>query len=305
MGRRGRQLLKLTAALGAIGAAGVVYGVGIERNAFTLRRMSVPILPAGRPAITILHLSDIHLMDRQLWKTRWIAQLDELAPDFIVNTGDNLSEARALPRLAEALSPFEGIPGVFVFGSNDLFAPKPVNPLRYLRSASNHHDRPPLPNGALRQLLESFGWQDIEEARQQFTINQTTFETRGTADAHRDADDYAAVAGPPQAGSELLIGVTHAPYRRVLDAMIADGDRLILAGHTHGGQVCLPNGRALVTNCDLPVELAKGLHQLPSSTTPVWLNVSAGLGTSPHAPYRFFCRPEASLLTLTAVDLTD
>jgi predicted MPP superfamily phosphohydrolase len=38
----------------------------------------------------------------------------------------------------------------------------------------------------------------------------------------------------------LTVGVTHAPYQRVLDAMTADGAGLVIAGHTHGGQLCLP-----------------------------------------------------------------
>ena len=71
---------------------------------------------------------------------------------------------------------------------------------------------------------------------------------------------------------------------------------LLLAGHTHGGQLCLPFKGALVTNCDLDTGRAKGLHRHHGS----WLHVSAGLGTSPYAPVRFFCRPEATLLTLTA-----
>ena len=81
----------------------------------------------------------------------------------------------------------------------------------------------------------------------------------------------------------------------------------MLAGHTHGGQVCLPGGRALVTNCDLEPARVKGLHRHPADSVPdepgsSWLHVSAGLGTSPYAQVRLSCRPEATLLTLTARD---
>jgi predicted MPP superfamily phosphohydrolase len=84
----------------------------------------------------------------------------------------------------------------------------------------------------------------------------------------------------------------------------ADGYQLLLAGHTHGGQLCLPGKGALVTNCDLEPARVKGLHRHPAGA-PIgrpgssWLHVSAGLGTSPFAPIRFCCRPEATLLTLT------
>ena len=71
---------------------------------------------------------------------------------------------------------------------------------------------------------------------------------RGTDDAHQHRDDYAAVAGPADEGA-LNVGVTHAPYLRLLDAMTADGVDLILAGHTHGGQVCVPMHGALTSNC--------------------------------------------------------
>ncbi|MEY2673290.1 MAG: hypothetical protein RLZZ508_1167, partial [Actinomycetota bacterium] len=87
-------------------------------------------------------------------------------------------------------------------------------------------------------------------------------------------------------------------YLRVLDAMVEDEIPLILAGHTHGGQLCLPFFGALVTNCDLDTRRAKGLHKYQDA----WLHVSAGLGTNPFTPVRFACRPEATLLTLTAAN---
>jgi predicted MPP superfamily phosphohydrolase len=120
-------------------------------------------------------------------------------------------------------------------------------------------------------------------------------------------DRYPApVPGAPAA---LTIGVTHAPYRRVLDAMAADGAKLLLAGHTHGGQLCVPGFGALVTNCDLPRRRARGISSWPADgghtdgggpSQDATLHVSAGVGTSPYTPVRFACRPEASLLTLTA-----
>ena len=81
--------------------------------------------------------------------------------------------------------------------------------------------------------------------------------------------------------------------------MAYDGHDLTVAGHTHGGQVCVPFYGALVTNCDLDTRRAKGLS-LPgpsASGRTAWLNVSAGVGTSPYAPIRFACPPEATLLT--------
>ena len=127
---------------------------------------------------------------------------------------------------------------------------------------------------------------------------------------HLNYDRYAEVAGPSDPHAALTVGVTHAPYQRVLDSMTSDGAGLVIAGHTHGGQLCLPFYGTLVTNCDLDRRRAKGVSRwwpgagaTPSSEAPAgaaWLEVSAGLGTSPYAPVRFACRPEVTLLTLTA-----
>ena len=93
----------------------------------------------------------------------------------------------------------------------------------------------------------------------------------------------------------------HSPEPRLLDQFAADGYDLMLAGHTHGGQLCLPFYGSLITNCGIDRERARGLHRYPMDGQ-AWLHVSAGLGTSPWAPARFACRPEASLLTLVPRD---
>jgi predicted MPP superfamily phosphohydrolase len=98
----------------------------------------------------------------------------------------------------------------------------------------------------------------------------------------------------------LTVGVVHAPYQRVLNSFVNHGAQLILAGHTHGGQVCVPRFGALVTNCDIPRKQVKGLSLWDSGLHTAYLNVSAGLGTSIYAPVRFACPPEATLLTLTS-----
>ena len=83
----------------------------------------------------------------------------------------------------------------------------------------------------------------------------------------------------------------------MLDRFAADGYQLVMAGHTHGGQLCLPFYGAIVTNCDLDRSRAKGASRWGAH---MQLHVSAGIGTSPYAPVRFCCRPEATLLTLVA-----
>jgi predicted MPP superfamily phosphohydrolase len=297
--------------LAAVGVGGLAYASLIERNAFTLRRASIPVLPHGAASLRVLHVSDIHLVPRQARKTEWIRSLGRLEPDLVINTGDNLGDLRAVPAVLRALEPLLAVPGVFVLGSNDYFAPSLKNPARYLTRA---HARPnesvPLPTADLVDAFTRAGWADLSNARAALSVGGQALEFVGVDDAHLNYDRYAAVAGPSDPSAALTVGVTHAPYRRVLDSMTADGAGLVIAGHTHGGQLCLPFYGTLVTNCDLDRRRAKGVSRwwpgagaTPSIQAPAgaaWLEVSAGLGTSPYAPVRFACRPEATLLTLTA-----
>lgn len=291
---------RLAAAGAGLALGCVAYGVLIERTAFQVRRFTVPVLPPGSPRVKVLHISDAHLLPRQGRKRDFMRGLAGLEPDLVVNTGDNISSPDAVGPLIESLGRLRDFPGVFVFGSNDLEAPVFKLPLRYLvGSSSKVKARTVLPTAQLRAELEGIGWRYLEERRTELTVKGMTFRFRGTSDAHHGADDYAQVAGAAS-GDAVEIGVTHAPYLRVLDAMTADGLDLILAGHTHGGQVCVPGHGALTTNSDLPPEHAKGLFTHTTGGHTAYVHVSAGFGMSPFAPYRFACPPEVSLLTLVA-----
>jgi predicted MPP superfamily phosphohydrolase len=285
------------------GASCVAYGVLVENQAFRLRRVSVPVLPPGSPRLRVLHISDAHLLVRNRARARFIAGLAGLEPDLVVNTGDNIAEAAAIETLAASLGRLLERPGVFVMGSNDYVGPRFSNPLGYVvRSTARHgpSEARPLPTTRLRSALSSGGWVDLTQTKTLLEVAGVTLELRGTDDAHLGLDDYAAIAGKPDRSADLAIGVTHSPYRRVLDAMTADKVKMIFAGHTHGGQVCVPLYGALTTNCDLPPKQAKGLSKHKSGGRTSWLHVSAGLGSSPMAPYRFACPPEATLVSLTA-----
>ena len=302
-----RALGRLGAVGAACGVATLVYCAGWEVRAFTLRRVSVPALPAGADPLTVLHVSDLHLTPSQGRKQAWLRSLADLEPDLVVNTGDNLAHMKSVPVLLDCLGPLLDVPGVFVMGSNDYFAPSTRNPVRYLLPDDGRRNThtPKLPWPDMRDAFEDRGWVDLDNRRDLLKVNGLTLAFAGVDDPHLEYDDLAAVSGPADPDADLRIGVAHAPYLRVLDAFAADGYDLILAGHTHGGQLCLPGGRAIVTNCDLDPERARGLHRHPAASGPgdpgsAWLHVSAGAGTSPYAPVRFACRPEATLLTLTS-----
>ncbi len=289
-----------------LGAALTAYALA-EARAYTLRRVTVPVLPAGSPDLRVLHLSDIHMTPGQTRKQEWLRRLAGLAPDLVVDTGDHIAHHASVPVVLDALGPLVDAPGVFVFGSNDYFAPTLRNPLRYLLpdDGTRHTDSAPLPWRDLQQELTGRGWADLTNARATLEVRGLRIAFAGVDDPHLGYDRLDEVAGPADPAADLRLGVAHAPYLRVLDRFAADGYDAILAGHTHGGQVCLPGVGALTTNCDLEPERARGLHRHPAASAAgdpgsAWLHVSAGLGTSPYARIRVACRPEATLLTLVA-----
>jgi predicted MPP superfamily phosphohydrolase len=299
-----RPVTAVPLAFAASALACAAYGFGYEVRAFRLRRVDVPLLAAGERPLRILHVSDLHLVPRQRRKVEWVRSLAALDPDLVVSTGDNFGDRKALPAILDSLGPLLERPGVFVFGSNDYYSPVPANPAGYLLGPSTRRkpiDRlPDLPAGELRAALADAGWQYVANARTRMQIDGRVVDVVGVDDPHVQRDRYDEVAGPAYPSADLSIGVMHAPYLRVLDRMAADGRQLLLAGHTHGGQLRVPFFGALVTNCDLDRSRARGLSRHPGlgGADAAWLHVSAGLGTSPFAPVRFACPPEATLLTL-------
>jgi uncharacterized protein len=296
-----RTLIPATA---AVGAAAIGYATLIERNWFVLRQFEIPVLPPGREPLRVLHISDTHLTPGRKRLMSWIRSLDDLDPDLVVNTGDSISHPESVRYFLDALGPLLDRPGVFVLGSNDMYAPEPHNPARYLRGPSTRwctRKSPDLPWEKLRDDMTAAGWLDLNNQRGRLTAGQLDIAFAGVHDSHIKRDRYEQVEGRADPAADLRIGVMHSPEPRSLDRFAADGYELLLAGHTHGGQLCLPFYGTLVTNCGIDRERARGLHRHPVDGQ-AWLHVSAGLGTSPWAPARFACRPEASLLTLVPRD---
>ena len=285
------------AAAAAVGTT--AYAWGVERKSFRLRRYDVPVLPTGAPPLRILHVSDLHATPNQPWKVDWVRRLADLEPDFVVNTGDNLASHDGVGAALDALQPLLELPGAFVPGSNDWFAPRPKNPVRYLfRDTGKRIHGAPLPWGELRSHFTDAGWLDLTHRRACVTLRGVPIEMAGVSDAHLQADHYERIAGALSEDAVLGLGLSHTPEPRVLDAFAGDGFALVMSGHTHGGQLRVPGVGALVTNCGLDRRRARGLSLWSDGANPTWLHVSAGLGTSPYAPVRFDCPPEATLLTL-------
>jgi predicted MPP superfamily phosphohydrolase len=269
--------------------------------AYKVRTATLPLLPKGSKAIKVLHFSDLHLTPKRKREIADIKSFTDLRPDLVISTGDFLAHKDAVGPTLDALGDLLDLPGLFVFGSNDYYAPSLKNPFSYLmKDDGSRKLGAKLPWQKLQKQLTKAGWKDLNHNKVKLKVNGIVIEARGTDDAHLELDDYRRVEGKVSKTADIAIGVTHAPYERVLAGMAQDKLDLIFAGHTHGGQIRLPwigGSKSLTTNCDLENWRSRGVTKVNDEP---WLNVSAGMGMSPFAPIRFACPPEVSLITLTA-----
>ena len=282
-------------AVAVAGTGALLYGSLIERNAFTVRRFDVPVLAAGATPIRVLRISDLHLTAYQRRKAAWVRGLAALEPDLVINTGDTLSGANAISTVLHALRPLAGIPAVFVPGNNDYYAPRPKNPVRYFRPRRDRTHGRRLPWAQLATGLTHAGWVDLTHRRAVLSVADQRVALAGTDDPHLRRARYELIAGRAEPDAVVRIGVTHSPEPALLRRFARDGYDLVLAGHTHGGQIRVPFGPAIVTNCGIDGGRARWLHRWDER---MWFHVSAGVGTGPYMPVRLCCRPEATLLTL-------
>lgn len=288
--------------------AGAVVGAWtqIERRWPILREYTAYVdLPPTCDELRVLHVSDPHFFHGQEWLVDFMRDLATIDCDLVVSTGDNLGSKAGLELALDAYEPLLAYPGVFVLGSNDYYSPRYKPWWSYLSRKPSRGSRrtvPDLPWLALVQRLTDAGWIDLSNQVEIFEISTNSGLQRigciGVDDPHIQRDHVPAPPDNWDDPSIIRIGVSHAPYQRILNDFVSLGVGAIFAGHTHGGQLCVPGYGALVTNCDLPREYASGLHTWGFGGLSAALHVSAGLGTSPYAPVRFACRPEASLVTL-------
>jgi predicted MPP superfamily phosphohydrolase len=280
-------------AIAAIGVLCVGYGVVFERRAYRVVRREVPILPASAPPqITMLHLSDLHFVRDDEGKRRFLSTLPQA--DVTVVTGDFLAEPEAVAIAVDAVAPTRGrLASWYVLGSNDYYVPRPINPFAYFAGPSSRRHRPAARgrSGDLRAGLDADGWEDLTNVRHQRELAGAAIELLGLDDAHVSRQDYRVI--PREAPDRLGVAVMHSPDS--LPEAVASGYAFVVAGHTHGGQIRMPFLGALVTNSQLPRPVASGLFRMGDTL----VHVSPGLGTNKYAPFRFLCRPEATLLVLT------
>ena len=254
-------------------AAALVILRGIansKRLDLTHETILIPDLPPAFEGFRLLHLSDLHLSRHGARAARLLAIADEVAPDLVCLGGDYVYTALSVPTVAPFFRQLSARhPVVGILGNAD-YRPD-ISPAVHRQWASVI---PLLINAAL--CLERDGerlW------------------VAGVDDPHngRDCLPAAMTLVPPEAPTILL---AHSPevILRPLDPRI----RLILSGHTHGGQICLPGGRALYHNTRLPAKFSSGRHEFTGAT----LYVSRGIGST-RIPVRYNSVPEVTVFTLT------
>jgi uncharacterized protein len=283
-------LPRIAVAVLSLGMCCVLWGIFVERRRYRLVRHRLDILPASASApLTVLHLSDLHFMRKDAGKSAFLAGLP--TADITVVTGDFLAEPEAVETTVAAVRATRGrLASWFVLGSNDYFAPRPLNYVAYFRKKRRTRRAIRGRSEALVSQLKADGWDDLTNVRRQVDLGGLPVELLGLDDAHIAWHDLRVA--PRTSPERFGFAVMHSPDSAPETAAL--GYDLMVAGHTHGGQVCLPGLGALVTNCSLPTRLVSGLIRVGDTV----MNVSPGLGTSKYAPFRFFCRPEATLLEL-------
>ncbi|OOK76373.1 calcineurin-like phosphoesterase family protein [Mycobacterium kansasii] len=191
---------------GAVALGSIVTGIGyaalIERNAFVLREITMPVLSPGSTPLRVLHISDLHMRPDQRRKQAWLRELSSWEPDLVVNTGDNLAHPKAVPAVVQALGDLLHRPGVFVFGSNDYFGPRLKNPANYLINPGHRVHGEPLPWQDLRAAFTERGWLDLTHNRREFEVAGLHVAAAGVDDPHIDRDRYDTIAAR-QARSQI------------------------------------------------------------------------------------------------------
>jgi uncharacterized protein len=287
--------------VGTIGAGCVGYGTLIERRWYRLRRLRIEGILRSPGTLRILHVSDLHLVPGQDHRVAFLAELAGLDHDVVVAAGDLLGAPEAEDVTAAALAPLtsRGQPGLAVLGSSDLFAPRPKSPFTYFTAPGGRVFGEALDTARLVRRLEGYGYTILRGGTTVIDTPAGQVAVGGFDDPHLPTTvipDPASLAPPAGLDDAVLnLGLVHAPYVAALDALVAAGHDLLLAGHTHGGQVRLPGIGALTANCDIPLDQARGLSRHEGR----WLHVSPGLGHNRYFPFRFACRPEATVLELT------
>lgn len=276
----------------ARGTAVTYYGRRGGPLSLVLRRQEVHLraLDPALAGLSILHLSDLHFRGPEPWKQHALDQLQPLAADLVVFTGDFIDGREGIAVAADVCRRLRGRLGTYaVLGNHDYQSYRLWQLLRGLAPQALRGTRR-TDTGELIAALGDANVTVLCNASRRLRANGAPFWVIGVDDTYSGRMDFAAALGDVE-GPGLRLLLAHSP-----DAMEGDhphGLDLVLAGHTHGGQIRLPGLGAMTTGTRLRLPRAAGVMALNGTV----LHVSAGVGAS-LVPLRLFCPPEVSLLTL-------
>ena len=280
---------RITAA--AVGVAAYAF---IEPYRFKLREVTIPA-PLGAPGLTLLHVSDLHLRKTNRRLKGFLDEVPDLidkTPDLVLATGDLLEDDTGIDPVVESLNRLDARLGRFyVPGSHDYFQAHRPSYLKYWRKDGSKGLTKRADTARLEKGLQAKGWISLTNRSEVIETDAGPVRLAGVDDPHLKWHDTSHLGRLD--GEVYAIGLMHAPD--LVSDFALRGFDLILAGHTHGGQVRVPGVGAVVTNSALPAALAKGMSRVGGA----WLHVSPGLGTSVFSPIRFGSRPEITLIRLS------
>jgi predicted MPP superfamily phosphohydrolase len=277
--------------LGRIALAAAALGAYSLYEPYRFRLVTHQLtVPPETPEINILHISDLHLKARDRKLARFVRNLGSLENvDLILATGDLIEDDSGIAPLIECFSLLKARFGCFyVLGSHDYYQSRFTSWGKYFTGKKSSLRAKKAATGDLEGGLTEHGWQPLANSTKVVDAGWGQLRVTGLDDPYLNRHDVSAIHRDGE--DRIAIGLVHSPD--VVSEWFLAGFDLVLAGHTHAGQVRLPFYGALVTNCSLPTALAGGPHRIGNG----WLHVSPGLGTGKFSPIRFNCRPEATLL---------
>ena len=266
-------------AVSAAGLAALLAYGWWEAGWVRLRELPVvlPGLPPELHGVRIAHLSDFHLglpSRGERAVERAVAWAAAAQPDLTVITGDLLSRKDGEPRLRELL---ELLPHCYVvLGNHDVA-----------------EARDPFSRGVA--VAELRGATLLNDEAWAIRVRNQSVQIAGVHPATFLAGDGARSARATDQRSGLRILLCHFP--EIVDQLPPGAFDLVLAGHMHDGQICIPTPFGKLRCAHPGARYTRGLYRRPGGT----LHVSPGLGTT-FVPIRFLARPEATLLVLQSPD---
>ena len=250
-----------------------IYALG-RRNALDLRKvelaLELPGLPPAFDGYRILQMSDTHLDHLPELAAAARVLLDGVEVDMLAVTGDIHGHPRVPIERSAALL-MEALAGVRVRGPR-------------LAVLGNHDP------ASMAGLLERMGFDVLVNRSILLRHGDDSLRVTGLDDVHSFYTE-AALAALGEHDGEFRIALVHSA--EVADDADAAGYALYLCGHTHGGQICLPNGDPLYVPSKWSRQYCAGLYRHSGK----WLFVSRGVGTV-GLPLRLWAPPDIVVFDL-------